>query len=433
MNAEIINTANKQKLSIFTLFLLSVLMAFTSLSVDIYLPQMPRMESDLHGNVELTITGFLIGFSIAQLLIGPISDRYGRRKPLVAGLILFVIGSVGCVYSASLNEMMFWRIIQAVGACAGPLLSRAMIRDVYDKIKAAELLSTLMMVMALAPIIGPVIGGYLNWHQIFWLLVVIGILMFLLSFSIPETLPKANRTSLSLPNTFGNYKALVQNTQFMRYTLCVTFFYVAIYAFIGGSPFVYIEYFGVPRQYFGLLFGVNILGLMLMSLANRKLVYRFKLDTLLKAAVGIALLGGVILIFTTEIKMAGIFGIIIPVFFIFSMNGIIAATTTAAALDSVPKGAGAAAALLGSLQYGSGILSTILLAVFSDGTPHAMAWIMVIFLAMSAAAMFSFGGSRILSVKNIRFAIQRKKIHALEINSQIIKIILKWKTTLKER
>lgn len=411
MHSQIID---RQKLSIFTLFLLSGLMAFTSLSVDIYLPQMPQMEMDLHGNVELTITGFLIGFSIAQLLIGPISDRYGRRKPLVAGLILFVIGSVGCAYSGNLNEMMFWRIVQAIGACAGPLLSRAMIRDVYDKIKSAELLSTLVLVMALAPILGPIIGGYLNWHHIFWLLAGIGILTLLMSFFIPETLPERNRTSLSLPEILGNYKTLVQNHRFMRYTLCVTFFYVAIYAYIAGSPFVYIEYFGVPKQYFGLLFGVNILGLMLMSLANRQLVHRFELDQILRVAVGVALLSGAILILFTKLEFFGILGIIIPIFFIFSMNGIIAATTTAAALDSVPKGTGAAAALLGSLQYGSGILSTALLAVFSDGTPSTMVWIMGGFLLLSALTMLRFQRSQMHSAKILTYLIQHKTYEVLK-------------------
>lgn len=355
------------------------------------------MEQELHGNVELTITGFLIGFAVAQLIIGPISDRFGRRKPLLVGLVLFVIGSVGCVYSANLHEMMLWRVVQAVGACAGPLLSRAMIRDVYNKVKAAELLSTLMMVMALAPIFGPIIGGYLNWHNIFLLLAGIGFLMFVLSFFIPETLSVESRTKLSVRNTFSSYKNLLKNKKFMRYTLCVTFFYVAIYTFIAGSPFVYIKYFGVPKQYFGLLFGINIVGLMLLSLANRKLVHRFKLDTLLKAATGISLLGGLFLVLFTKLEVGGIFGIMIPIFFIFSMNGIIAATTTAAALDSVPKGAGSAAALLGSLQYGSGILSTVLLAFFSDGTPWTMVWIMGIFLLLST--MITFANGQILKQK----------------------------------
>lgn len=397
MDSIALEIDSKQKLSIATLFLLSILMAFTSLSVDIYLPQMPQMEKELHGNVELTITGFLIGFAIAQLIIGPVSDRFGRRKPLLVGLVLFVIGSVGCVYSANLHEMMLWRVVQAVGACAGPLLSRAMIRDVYNKVKAAELLSTLMMVMALAPIFGPIIGGYLNWHNIFWLLAGIGFLMFVLSFFIPETLSVESRTKLSVKNTFSSYKNLLKNKKFMRYTLCVTFFYVAIYTFIAGSPFVYIEYFGVPKQYFGLLFGINIVGLMLLSLANRKLVHRFKLDTLLKAATGISLLGGLFLVLFTKLEVGGILGIMIPIFFIFSMNGIIAATTTAAALDSVSKGAGSAAALLGSLQYGSGILSTVLLAFFSDGTPWTMVWFMGIFLLLST--MITFANGQILKQK----------------------------------
>ncbi len=389
------------KLSIGTLFILSILMAFTSLSVDIYLPQMPQMEIELHGNVELTITGFLIGFAIAQLVMGPVSDRYGRRKPLLTGLILFVVGSLGCAFAANLHEMMLWRIVQAVGACAGPLLSRAIIRDIYDRTKAAEILSTLMTVMALAPIIGPFIGGYLNWHQIFWLLAGIGILMLLLSIFVPETLTTDRRTLLSLPNTFANYRTLLHNSQFMRYTLCVTFFYVAIYAFIAGSPFVYIEYFGVPKQHYGLLFGINILGLMGIGLINRKLVHRLKIDTLLKAATGIAAIGVLFLMIFSKTGVGGILGIVIPMIFIFSMNGIVAASTTAAALDSVPNGAGAAAALLGSLQYGSGILSTILVATFSDGTPWTMAWIMGLFLFLSVFTIIGIDESKVPFTKKI--------------------------------
>lgn len=146
-------------------------MAMTSLSVDIYLPAMRAMQKALQSNVELTITGFLLGFSVGQIFWRPISDKYRRKKLLFAGLILFVIGSIGCALSQTMIEIFIWRVIQALGVCTGPILSLSMIRDLYDKTKAAEMLSTLMIVMTIAPIAGPLLGGKIlvisSWHSIF--------------------------------------------------------------------------------------------------------------------------------------------------------------------------------------------------------------------------------------------------------------------------
>ncbi len=141
------------------ILILSALMAITSLSTDIYLPAMPLMAQELHGDAELTITGFLIGFCIAQLIWGPLSDHFGRKVPLFIGLVLFVIGSVGCALSSDITQNVFWRVFQALGACTGPMLARAMIRDLFARTRAAQMLSTLMVVMAIAPIAGPLLGG----------------------------------------------------------------------------------------------------------------------------------------------------------------------------------------------------------------------------------------------------------------------------------
>ena len=365
-------TTHKRSLSF--LLILSALMAFTSLSTDIYLPAMPTMEKQLGGNAELTITGFLTGFAIAQLIWGPISDRIGRKLPLFIGMVLFVIGSVGCALSESMSAVVFWRIFQAVGACVGPMLSRAMIRDSFAQSQAAQMLSTLTIIMAIAPIAGPFIGGGLlkvaSWHWIFWLLAMIGVLMFTAIFKLPETLPTEKRASGSVWNAFKNYRTLFTNGTFMRYTLSVTFFYVAAYAFITGSPFVYIDYFGVAEQNYGFLFGINIIGIVGLSFLNRKLVSRFALSKLLVASSLIAFAAS---------------AVVAPLFVMFSMNAIIAACANAAALAAVPNQiAGSAAALLGSLQYGSGIVSSLLLAAFSSGTPFTMAWIIVLFVGLSA-------------------------------------------------
>ncbi|MGF2878788.1 multidrug effflux MFS transporter [Acinetobacter johnsonii] len=372
--------------------ILGALMAFTSLSTDIYLPAMPQMEQDLQGNVELTITGFLAGFAIAQLVWGPISDRIGRKIPLYIGLVIFVMGSIGCVYSQNIEQIVFWRVIQAVGACTAPMLARAMIRDLYVRTQAAQMLSTLTIVMAIAPIVGPLLGGQIlklsTWHDIFWLLAAIGSLMFISLFFLPETHTEDRRQKSSVRVVFQHYRRLIGNWQFMRYTLCVTFFYVAAYTFIVGSPFVYITYYGVDPQHYGWLFAINIVGIMVLSFINRTLVSRFSLDTLLRCTTAFAATSLIILCTFFYFGVGNIHSVIIMILFFFSMNGVVAANSTAAALDGVPEIAGAASALIGSLQYGSGIISSLLLAWLETDTPVTMISIMTIFIVLSATMVF---------------------------------------------
>ena len=383
------SAVNRGRSALFFLVVLGTLMAFTSLSTDIYLPAMPQMTKDLQGNVELTITGFLIGFALAQIVWGPISDHFGRRYPVMIGLVLFIIGSAGCALSQTIGQIVFWRVIQAFGACTGPMLARAMVRDLYQRTQAARMLSTLMVIMAIAPIIGPLLGGQIirfsTWHAIFWLLCLIGVVMIIAVWYTPETLTKEKRAPLALGNSFRVYFGLLKHARFMRYVLSVTFFYMAAYAFIAGSPFVYIDYYGIDPQHYGWLFAINIVGVMALSLFNRRLVERFPLDTLLRLATLVAAFFGLILALCAQSGFGGIFGLVLPIFVLFSTNGIIAATSTAAALDEVPvKIVGSASALIGSLQYGSGIISSLMLATLASGTPWTMAWIMALFTVLSA-------------------------------------------------
>lgn len=367
--------------------ILGALMAFTSLSTDIYLPAMPAMAEELHGDAELTITGFLVGFALAQLVWGPISDSIGRKKPLFIGMLFFAAGAAGCAMSYSIEGIVIWRIVQAFGACTGPMLARAMIRDLFTRTRAAQMLSTIMVIMAIAPIVGPLLGGQIirisNWHGIFWLLTAVGALMSVSLLWLPETLPHEKRIPASIGSAFVNYRYLLRHKVFMRFTLCVTFYYVAAYAFIAGSPRVYISYFGVDPQHYGWLFAVNIVGVMIVSFFNRHLVCHFTLHRLLQIATAVALIAIVAMSAFVMEQSYGISIIVAMVFVFFSMNGIVAASATAAALDEVPHIAGSASALIGSLQYGSGIVSSLLLTVFSKGTPNTMAWIMLFFSAAS--------------------------------------------------
>lgn len=371
--------------------ILSLLMATTSLSTDIYLPAMPEMAKELQGNAELTITGFLIGFALAQLFWGPISDKIGRKIPLYIGVVLFTIGSVGCAFASSMPELVAWRVFQAFGACVGPMLSRAMIRDLFERSKAAAMLSTLAIVMAAAPIVGPLVGGQLvvlsSWRAIFALLVVIGIIMFVSVMFLPETHDESKRNKGPISKNFKNYAVLLKNWGFMKYTLCVTFFYIAAYAFIAGSPHVYIDLFGVAPEHFGYLFGLNIIGIAIMSAFNRRLVNVMKLENLLRYATWFAVAAVIITISLMALGYTSLLLIVIGVFAFFSMNGIIASVTNAIALDKAGDMAGAAAALLGCLQYGSGIVSTLLLTAMPSGTAWPMMSIIAVFIVLSAVVV----------------------------------------------
>lgn len=385
--------------------LLSALMAFTSLSTDVYLPAMPAMTKSLHGDIELTITGFLIGFSIAQLLWGPISDRIGRKKPLVIGMLLFIIGSMGCACSQTIEAIVFWRVFQAIGACTGPMLARAMVRDLYPREHSAHMLSTLFMIMAIAPILGPILGGqilkYSSWHTIFWMLSLFGVVMLLALQLLPESLPSLQRTRAPISHAFQHYVTLLKNASFMRFTFCVTFYYVAAYAFITGSPQVYINYYGIDAQYYGALFAINIVGVIAVSYVNRRLITRYSLEKLLKRASFIGAVSILLLALLVVTHNDNLVTTVICIFFFFSMNGVIAACATTAALDLVPTLAGSGSALIGSLQYGSGILSSILLAALPSQSPSAMTLIMAVFSGASAlTALFAQRRSEVKADEN---------------------------------
>ena len=247
--------------------------------------------------------------------------------------------------------------------------------------------------MAAAPIIGPLLGGALleigTWHWIFWLMAAASAFLFILIFFLPETLPQQKRSKEPMINSFKSYFVLIKDAKFMKYTLSVTFFYIAAYAFITGSSFVYIDYFGIPSKYYGFLFGVNILGVAALSFLNKSLVNKFSLNSLLISSSTVAFVAAALLLALTFFGIAGVWGVIIPMFFVFSMNGIIASCSNAAALNQVPQEMkGRANALIGSLQYGSGIVSSAMLALFATTTLLIMSAIIFVFIFLCWLAAY---------------------------------------------
>ena len=367
------------------LTVLSALMGFASISTDFYLPAMPAMGRTLGastGAIEWTVSGYLIGFSLGQLLWGPIGDRHGRRMPVALGLVLFVVGSAGCALSGGIWAMIGWRVVQAVGACASVVLARAMVRDLYEGSRAAQMMSALMTVMAIAPLLGPVIGGQIlalaGWRAIFWTLVGVGFVTLAALFTLPETLPEARRSREPLGRALARYEELLGDRRLLGYAGTGGFFYGGVFAYVAGSPFAYITYHHVPPQLYGLLFGVGTVGIMATNFANSRLVTRLGSDRLLLAGTRAATVAGIVLALTASFGWGGLAGLVAPLFLFISAAGFIVANSISGALAEFPGQAGAVSALIGAVQYGSGILGSALVGALADGTPRPMSFVIAL-------------------------------------------------------
>lgn len=369
----------------YVLSVLSLLMGFASISTDLYLPAMPLMAKSLgagHGMIELTVSGYLIGFSLGQLVWGPISDRYGRRPSVAAGLIMFVIGSAGCALADSAHHLIAWRIIQALGACAGVALSRAMVRDLYEGNRGAQMLSTLITVMAVAPLIGPTVGGQIlslsGWRAIFWVLVGVGLVTLVALLTIPETLPVNRRNKEPLHVAMKSYIEIVKSQRVLGYIGTGAFLYAGMYAYVAGTPSAYISYYHVPAEKYGLLFGLGIVGIMSANILNSRLVLRYGYDRVLFWGCFVCAFSSLFVAFAAGTGWGGLWGLVVPLFVFASTTGLIVANSITGAMALFPERAGTVSALTGALQYGSGIIGSGLVGVFADKTPWPMGWIIAV-------------------------------------------------------
>lgn len=362
------------------LAILSALMSFASISTDLYLPALPAMRESLQadaGAVELSISGYLIGFSVGQLFWGPVGDRYGRRLPIILGLLFFIAGSAGCALSTSVATLVAWRLLQAFGACANVVLARAMVRDLYAGRQAARMLSILMTAMAVAPLIGPSVGGAIlaaaSWRAIFWTLVGVGLATLWALRLLPETLPAARRNRRALAAALPVYVELLRRPRLLAYAGVGGSFYGGMFAYVAGTPAAYITHHHVPPRLYGLLFGLGIVGIMLANQINARLVRRFGIDRPIRWGAALATLAGTAAAVAAWNDRGGLWGLVVPLFFFAAATGFIVANAIVGALDCDAERAGAVSALVGAVQYGSGIFGSACVAYFADGTPLPMA------------------------------------------------------------
>ncbi len=365
------------------ILLLTLLQWATPLSVDLYLPALPtiaRAFGSGEAGVQLTLSAFLIGFALGQLAWGPIGDRFGRRNPILIGLGLYLIATVGCALAPSIPALIGWRILQALGGCALPVLGSAMVRDLFQREEGARVRSLMALVGALAPLLAPLIGGQLmrfgSWRLLFGCLAAFAAVCLLLAFLLPETLPPERRKALRPVQMLAGYGELLTNRRYLGHVLPAGLTGAGMFAYISGTPFIYIEIFHVPPQAYGLLFGVNSLAMMGGAALNGVLVRRHGVERMLGAGCLVVFLAGLALAVTGVTGFAGLAGIAAPIFFYVGCIGANQANAAAGALEDFPHKAGAASAVMGCVSMGLGSLSGALTGLLADGTPRPMALIM---------------------------------------------------------
>ncbi len=374
------------------IFIFGFLSAIGPLSIDIYLPALPMLRQALDADEAqtlFTLSAFFIGFGAGQLVLGPLADRFGRKGPLLAGLALYSVASVACALAGSMHAIVLWRLAQACGGAAVPTTVQAMVRDLYDRNQSARVLSLNMMVTASAPIVAPLIGGqvllWFDWRAIFWVLVAFGLVSLLAALSLPETLTPERRSAAHPLAMVLGYFEFLRSRRYLGYLACSTFYFCCLFAFIAGSPFVYIEYFGISPQYYGFLFGVNMLGMVTMSTVNGRIVVQRGADRLLRLALFAGAGAGVVLLATGLSGFGGVAGIAAPLFVVLALLTVVASNAISGALSVFPDRAGAAAALAGALQFGAAALISAAVGFFADGTPRPM--IVIICLGAVAALL----------------------------------------------
>jgi MFS transporter, DHA1 family, multidrug resistance protein len=372
--------AGRGRLGTLTLMLGS-LTALGPLSIDMYLPSFRAIARDLAASpaqVQLTLAVFFVALGIGQAFYGPISDRFGRRRPLCFGLGLYVLASVGCASARSIEALVGWRFAQALGGCAGMVIARAVVRDRFDEREAARFFSLLMLVTGLAPILAPSIGGqilvFFSWQAIFWTLAGFALVGFVtVTFVLPESLPPERRTEGGVATALRVYARLLGDRAFMRYALSGALVISGMFAYIFGSPFVFMQIYGVRPERFGWIFGFIALGLISSSQLNRVLLARVAGARILSHALVVTAAAGVILLVVAWTGAGGLAGLLGPLFIYIASLGFVLPNVIATALGPQGRNAGTASALLGTLQFGAGAIVGTLLGALGDGTAVPMA------------------------------------------------------------
>lgn len=387
-----------------TILILGALSAFAPLAIDFYLPGFPAMAVAFgtdETHVQLTLAVYFFGLAIGQLIYGPLADRFGRRVPLLSGVTLFTIASFACAYAPSLDWLIGARFIQALGGCAGMVISRAVVSDKCDAVGSAKVFSQLMLVTGLAPILAPLAGGAMvgiwGWQSIFLALSVFSVLAALaVTFGLPESLPP-NQPRQPLSGALRQYGRLLSDRVYLGYALTGGISIAGMFAYIAGSPFVFIKLYGVPAEHYGWLFGSNAAGFILVAQLNARLLSKRGPAFLLSRTVWVYLLAALSLLAVSAARTQALWPLLVPLFICIASLGCILPNTSACAMAGQGARAGSASALLGCLQFGVAAGAASLVGVLHDGT------------AMPMAIVISLCGVLAVTVATFTQRLQRKR------------------------
>ncbi|BBT38301.1 multidrug effflux MFS transporter [Pseudomonas putida] len=360
--------------------ILGALSAFGPLAIDFYLPAFPAMAQAFgtdEKHVQTTLAAYFLGLSLGQLAYGPVADRFGRRTPLLFGITLFTLASLACAYAPNLQTLVLARFVQALGGCAGMVLSRAIVSDKCDPVASAKVFSQLMLVMGLAPILAPMLGGVLinvsGWQSIFLALSLFSAACLLaVSLGLPESLPP-DMPRQPLSGALRQYLRLLGDRVFLGHALTGGIAIAGMFAYIAGSPFVFIKLYGVPAEHYGWLFGTNAAGFILMAQVNARLLAKRGPAFLLARAVWLYLLAGLALLCVAALRPESLWPLLVPLFLCIASLGCIIPNASACAMSGQGARAGSASALMGCSQFSVAAGAAALVGVLHDGSAVPMA------------------------------------------------------------
>ncbi|MDQ1182675.1 MULTISPECIES: multidrug effflux MFS transporter [unclassified Rhodococcus (in: high G+C Gram-positive bacteria)] len=365
-----------------TILVLGALVALGPLTIDVYLPALPAITEDLGSTdaaVQFTLTGTLIGLAVGQLVIGPLSDSLGRRRPLIAGTMIHIVASLLCMIAPTVGVLGVTRALQGFGAAAAMVIAIAIVRDLFDGRAAATVMSRLVLVMGVAPIVAPSLGSLVlihgSWRGVFAGLAVVGAaLMLVAMFLLKETLPEERRRPNEFLPVLRTYGSLLGDRRFVVLVLVAGLGMSALFAYISGSSFVLQDGYGLGEQQFALVFGIGAVALISASQLNVLALQRFTPQRIVTVALVAMAASGAALIVTTTTGFGGIVGFMVPVLFVLASAGFVMPNSPALALSRHGEAAGTAAALLGAAQFGIGALIAPLVGVLgNDGPAMAIA------------------------------------------------------------
>jgi DHA1 family bicyclomycin/chloramphenicol resistance-like MFS transporter len=364
---------------------LGALSAIGPLTIDTYLPALPALSAELHATdaqAQLTITGLLIGLGFGQLLVGPLSDAVGRRKPLLYGLAAHGLTSVLCALAPSITLLAVTRTLQGLAGAAVAVVAMAVVRDLFTGYRAAQLLSRLILVLGVAPILAPSLGSAMlkvtSWQGIFVVLAVVAVLLFVLALvALPETLPVERRMPARVGSSLRAYGRLFSDRLFVIMVVVAGLMFATLFAYISGSPFILQELYHLTPQQFGVAFSANAVGMIVMTQLNPLFVKRWGPARVLTVAVVVSFLAAVALLVVAGTDTGGLVGLMIPLWVLVASAGLSFPNAPAIALNRHGDSAGTASAMLGAAQFMIGGFVAPLVGALADGTPVPMAGVMV--------------------------------------------------------